>query len=246
VTGHRSFVTLSDIVPIPQRWLWENRIPLGAITTLVGDPGTGKSSLSMDIAARTTTARPMPNETSGHDPAGVVILQGEDTNTTVRRSIDAAGGDPSRILLLSSEADGSLSESLLPECIPSIHSAVDQIGARLVVIDPLNAFVRTSTTNDQAVRRAIGPLARLAEEREVAVVLISHLSKSGSQPALYRAAGSIAIVGLSRSVLVAAPEPACDVPFRCVLASVKNNQAAAESLSYRTRLTEGGRWRNRG
>src|SRR5262249_60590266 len=87
---------LSDVTPKPVDWLWPDYIPLGKITVLDGDPGLGKSLLTLDIAARTSTARAMPDGTVGDctEPAGVVLLSAEDDPAdTLRPRLEAAGAD---------------------------------------------------------------------------------------------------------------------------------------------------------
>jgi hypothetical protein len=51
---------LSEVVEESVEWLWEGRIPLAKITVIDGDPGTGKSALTIDLAARVSTGRDMP------------------------------------------------------------------------------------------------------------------------------------------------------------------------------------------
>src|SRR6516162_9683466 len=59
--GSAVFVKLSDVQTKKLRWLWHSRIPLGKVTVLDGDPGLGKSLLSIEIATCLSTAKPMPN-----------------------------------------------------------------------------------------------------------------------------------------------------------------------------------------
>ncbi len=60
---HLTIRSLASIPPKPLDWLWTSRIPRGKITLLAGDPGTGKTALTLDLAARLSNALPMP-----HDP----------------------------------------------------------------------------------------------------------------------------------------------------------------------------------
>jgi hypothetical protein len=105
--------------------------------------------------------------------------------------------------------------------------------AQLVVVDPIMAFLDANIigSSDQAVRRALSPLAQLAEKHQSTVLLVRHLNKSGGWRSLYRGGGSIAFVGACRSAWLIARDP--QEPTRCVLAQVKNNLAPPQpSLSY--------------
>ena len=96
-------VKLADVTPEPVRWLWPGRIPLGKLSILDGDPGLGKSLITLDLAARVSAGRPMPDGTLPDldGPAGVVLLTAEDDPAdTIRPRLDAAGADCSRIVLL--------------------------------------------------------------------------------------------------------------------------------------------------
>jgi hypothetical protein len=118
--------------------------------------------------------------------------------------------------------------------MPLVERAVEQVGARLVVIDPITSFFSGNLTCDQSARKALGPLAEFADRHNLAVVLIRHLTKSGRGNPLYRGAGSIAIIGAARSGLIVGNDPACDDKYQHVLAHYKGNRGSAGSLAYRT------------
>jgi hypothetical protein len=114
-----------------------------------------------------------------------------------------------------------------------LEAAIEEIGAKLLVLDPLNAFLpdRVDTRTDHHIRRALKPLAALAERTGVAVVVIRHLNKSGGQNPKYRGGGSIGIFGAARASLLAAPDP--DDPTRKVLARNKCNLGpSVRALAY--------------
>jgi hypothetical protein len=220
-------------------WLWPGRIPLGKLTILDGDPGLGKSVLTLDLAACVTGGRSLPFEerAPGEDrePAGVVLLTAEDgLEDTIRPRLDAAGADVGRVLALDKIPDGTgIRLPVLPDDIPCIKQAVERMAARLVIIDPLTAFLGgdTNSHRDQDVRRALHPLAVMAQETGAAVVVIRHLNKAAGGNPLYRGGGSIGIIGAARSGLLVAADP--ENPDRRVLASTKCNLARLPaSLSF--------------
>ncbi len=233
--GQALVVNLTDVVPERVSWLWPGRIPLGKVTLLEGDPGLGKSVLTCDLAARLTHGDPMPD---GFAPAagGVVILSAEDgLADTIRPRLEAAGADLSRVVsvpVVRSAKGERLPE--LPTDLEELERVIRAAGARLVIIDPLMAFLGSEVNSwrDQDVRRALAPLARVAEETGAAVVVVRHLNKGTGTPAIYRGGGSIGIAGAARSVLLVAKDP--EDEQRRVLAPVKSNLGApAPALAFR-------------
>ncbi len=226
---------LSEVQPERLEWLWRGRVPLGKLTVLDGDPGLGKSAVTLDVAARVSAGRELPDgERRG--PAGVVLLSAEDgLADTIRPRLDAAGADTERIVALSTVGEGSANERTL--CVPKdlrlIERAVERVGAALVIVDPLMAFLggKTDSHKDQDVRRALAPLAALAERTRAAVLIVRHLNKTAGGNTLYRGGGSIGIIGAARSGLVVAQDP--EDPERRILAANKHNLSrAAQSLVF--------------
>lgn len=226
---------LSEVQAEPVRWLWPGRVPLGKITVLDGDPGLGKSTISLDLAARVTDGRPMADGSPGVG-GGVVLLTAEDgLSDTVKPRLEVAGADLDRVLSLEHVGTGRNRRPLvLPDDLEVIAAAIERIGAVLVVIDPLMAYLNSSVDShrDQDVRRVLAILAALAASTGAAILLVRHLNKSAVGNPLYRGGGSIGIVGAARSGLVVGRDPEDDT--RCILAMSKSNLAKrAPSLAYR-------------
>src|SRR5437763_6171188 len=91
---------LSDVETQQVDWLWQRRIPLGKITILDGDPGMGKSLLSICIAACVSTGQPMPDGVPGKQGKVILIAPEDAAEDTIKPRVEAAGGDPSQVLLL--------------------------------------------------------------------------------------------------------------------------------------------------
>ena len=233
------FITLADYRPKDVCWLWPGRIPYGSITVIEGDPGTNKTTLSYNIVANVTTGNPMYGCTGSQEPGTAILLQAEDALDAASRNIKAAGADLARVFVYE-KGSVSIGKPLeLPNDLEFVASEVAATKARLVVIDPISAFFAVNLNNDQAVRRALQPLAQLAEDNCTAVVLIRHLTKSGSTNPLYRGAGSIGLVAAARSTLLVAPDPG-DLEHR-VVAQVKSSLSAlSSSLSFRPVARDGG------
>lgn len=234
---------LSGIEPEEVSWLWPSWLALGKLALVDGDPGLGKSAMTLDLAARVSAGNPFPDGAEC-EPAGVVLLSAEDgLADTIRPRLDAAGADTSKILALATVPDEEGHDRLLsiPEDLPIIEKGIRRVGARLVVVDPLMAFLSgdTNSHRDQDVRRALAPLAGLAEKTGASVLVVRHLNKAGANNPLYRGGGSIGIIGAARMAFVVGKDPQDE--DRRVLASTKNNLAPApQSLMFGLQGTDSG------
>ncbi len=218
--------SMSGVHARPVEWLWPGWVPLGKLTVLDGDPGVGKSTLLLDLAARLSRDGVMPDGARGPLGAALILSAEDGEEDTIRPRLAAAGAVLERICTLPTvrDEDGEMRPPEIPLDLPAIDAAVRQFGARLLVIDPLMAYLTGADASvDQEVRRALFKLSRLAERRECAVVCLRHLSKVGGDKAVYRGGGSIGIVAAARSGLVVAADP--DQPGRRILAAAKCNLA---------------------
>lgn len=234
--AHSHVVRLADVKPERLDWLSPGRLAAGKLTVLDGDPGLGKSTLLCDWAARVSTGQPLPDGEPGR-PRGVVLLSAEDgLGDTIRPRLEAAGAELARVVALPAVPDGTL-EGRFPELpldVAYIRGQVDQHDVALLIIDPLMAYLGSGVNSwrDQDVRRALAPLASMADATGCAVVLVRHLNKAPGGNALYRGGGSIGIIGAARCGLLVAADP--DNEERRVLASTKSNLAKPpESIAFR-------------
>lgn len=223
----------SEVRPSTIRWLWKQRIPFGKPAMLEGDPGLGKSLVSVDVAARYTTGRAMPLEDCAEygEPGGVVFLASEDglEDTIVPRFL-AAGGDPKRAARLSLVLDGKSGLMRTPTVgdLAAWEEAAQDMQAGLFVIDPLTGHLPQAVNSwrDEQMRAVLTPLADFAERLGIAVLPIRHYTKDADRSALYRGTGSIAITALARSVMSVLVDPTrADLDNRYILAPVKLNGA---------------------
>ena len=229
-------VLVADVDREPVRWLWPERIPLGKVTVLDGDPGTGKSTLTLTITAKVSTGSPFPDG-SRPERADTILLSAEDDIAdTIRPRLEAAGADLARCWVLPDvqpEPDRPPRPPELPTDLDALEGMVKDKQAALVVIDPIAAFLSGAVDmhRDQDVRRALAPLAYMAARTGAAVLIVPHMNK-GQGSALYRGSGSIGIVGAARSGLLVAPDP--NDEDRRILAMNKTNLAKKRgSLAYR-------------
>ena len=238
--GGAVLTRLSDVKPEHVQWLWPGRIPVGKLVTLDGDPGLGKSTLALALAATITTGGVWPDGGCCEQPGAVLLLSAEDgLADTVRPRLDAAGADVTQVHAVEGMPtigqDGEI--TLRPPTLADVHAlelAVIDTGARLIVVDVVMAYLPSGTDahRDQDVRAVLGRLSGLADRTGCSVLLLRHLNKASGRDPLYRGGGSIGIVGAARSGLLVASDP--DDPERRVLASVKSNLGPPpESLAYR-------------
>ncbi len=226
--GGPVLVQLSRVQREAVRWLWQNRIPLGRLTGVVGDPGVGKSWLTLALASAVTTGAGLPGQESSCEPGKFLLLTAEDgLADTVRPRMEDMGADLEQVTVLTAVRDAKGNErhpSLLAD-IPSIDSVLAGGGYKLVIIDPLNAYLGVSldTHRDAALRSALTPLAALAERQGVAVLFVHHLTKGQRDRAIYRLQGNIAVVAASRVVHLVGVNP--DDETDRVFATIKNNLA---------------------
>lgn len=231
---------LSDITSEPLHWLWEKRIPLGKLTTLDGDPGLGKSLLTLDLAARVTTGRPMPDGTPGVSGTVVLIAPEDGAADTIKPRIEAADGDPSRIRLLNLVKSACpipdntlLSPFTFSEHLFTFVRTIIETLPVLVILDPFIAMLgpRISAYSDQKIRKTLSQLALLAAHANCAIIVVRHLNKGTSQNPLYQSSGSIGIIATVRTGFLVARHPSDE--NRRLLVPIKNNLSAkADTLAY--------------
>jgi putative DNA primase/helicase len=218
----------SDITPEPLRWLWPGRIPVGKVTLLIGDPGLGKSLLTIDIASRVTRGTPFPDDTSCETGAVIMASAEDDPADTIRPRLDAANADVLRVHTLEGVRttlnDGNTCEQRfhLGTGIAALEGVLLRIpGVRLIVIDPISAFLgNTDGKANAEVRGLLSPLAALAARHHVAILCVTHLRKSAGT-AIHRSIDSIAFTAAARASWAVAPDPS--EPERRLMLSVKQN-----------------------
>ncbi len=190
--GPEACVPLAQIDSQPVQWLWRNYVPVGRATLLSGDPNCGKTFLALDLAARLSRGLSWPDGSPGIAPANILYLTVEDNAAdTIRPRIDNLGGDPERILILNPKSDSFLSFAGKAG-VRTLEDMVKKIkDVRLVCIDPILDFSGPVDPNSpEQVRALLGPLIRIAQTYNFALLLIGHLNKAQSLSALYRSSGT--------------------------------------------------------
>lgn len=202
-------------------------IPKGKLTILQGDPGVGKTAAACSLAALVSTGRSVEgNEPHETEKRPVLMLSVEDDLPVLRGRIEADGGDIGNIYAFSQAAELSFSDE-------RVEQLIKQIGAGLVVFDPLQAFLGAKVDMYRAneTRPVLARLADVAARNDCAIVIISHEGKGDGRKAIHKTLGSVDIVGASRSVLQVGYNP--DNRKERVLIHIKTNiSERGESLAY--------------
>lgn len=224
-------VRASEIPCTPINWLWPQRIVGDGLTIITGPVGVSKSLISVDVAARVSTGHKWPDGT-GNAPLGTVILFGaeDDAGKVVVPRLKAAGADLERVLVCQgTQGDAEEPENVILERhIDQLRAALDTVtDCRLIVFDPLPDYLAADENSSREVRAALMPLARLAQERNVAVVAVLHQNKKTDLTTVQRIAGSGAFVQIARIVLAIGIHPedmeVADAEKRRVMLVSKSN-----------------------
>lgn len=191
-------IRMSEVDTQAVEWLWEPYIPFGKVTIVQGNPGEGKTTFALRLAAACTTGRTLPNM-KPLPPFNVIYQTAEDgLGDTVKPRLMEADADLDRVLVI----DEAKQELTLSD--ERIEKAITQTGARLIILDPIQAYMGEKADMNRAneVRPIFRRLADVAERTGCAVILIGHLNKAAGGQSAYRGLGSIDFRAAARSVLL--------------------------------------------
>ena len=202
-----SLVRASDVIPEPINWLWNGWLAAGKMHVFGGAPGTGKTTISMGLAATVTTGGRWPDGTRSI-AGNVVIWSGEDdpADTLIPR-LALSGANLSRVYFISDIREGNERRSFDParDMEPLRRKLAEIGGVRLLVVDPVVSAIAGDSHKNAEVRRGLQPLVDLAGTMRCALLGITHFSKgTGGRDPVERLTGSLAFGALARVVLVAA------------------------------------------
>ena len=192
-------IQMSSVQSEEVRWLWYPYIPLGKLTIVQGDPGEGKTTLVLALIAALTRGEALPECNSAEPPMTAIYQTAEDgLADTIKPRLETMGADCSRVFVI----DESRKElSMLDE---RLEIAIHETEARLVVLDPVQAYLGSNVDMHRAneIRPILKRVASLAEQNNCAVILIGHMNKAQGLKASYRGLGSIDFRAAARSVLL--------------------------------------------
>ena len=217
----------SDIEIKPVKWLWEGQIARGKLTIITGEPGLGKSQITVFIASVVSKGGKWPVDGGPAPKGSVVMINAEDDPAdTIRPRLEALEANLNQIQIIDGIEDQEQTTSFkLDEHVDVLQQILEEKGdVILLVIDPITAYLgRTDSYKDAELRSLIEPLVKMAEKHNVAVLAVAHPNKSEDKKAIHRVSGSIAFTAAPRAVFMVTVDK--DDPDRRLMLPIKNNLA---------------------
>lgn len=230
-------ISMDEIEEKEVEWLWYPYIPYGKITIVQGDPGEGKTTTILRISALLSRGEKLPCDDTEREPINIIYQTAEDgLDDTVKPRLLEANADCSRIKVID-ESDKSL--SMIDE---RIEQALIETGARVVILDPIQAYLGKDVNMNCAneIRDVMKQIGQLANRLKCAIILVGHMNKGGGKSA-YRGLGSIDFQAVARSVLVVGRVK--DNPTTRVIAQSKSSLAPeGDSISFELDKETGFHW----
>jgi AAA domain/Bifunctional DNA primase/polymerase, N-terminal len=236
----------SEIKMEPVCWLWDQRIAIGKLCLIAGEPGLAKSQVTLWLASEVTTGDVLPSGSAA--PHGrVVILSAEDApEDTIIPRLKAVDADLDRISIISmvrETKDGvSAQRSFdLQLDLPALEKEIAKLAdVKLIVIDPIASYMgkRVDSHKNAEVRAVLEPVATFAAKHKVTVLGVTHFSKGAGPTAINKFIGSIAFIAAARSAFVVTMDPESEDEDRRLFLPVKNNLAKlGHGLAFRVEQT---------
>jgi len=133
----------------------------GAVVLVAGEPGTGKSTLVLDVAARAARQGQRVLYVSGEESAAQIRMRAERIEAMAKN------------LFLAAETD-----------LATVLGHVDQTQPDLVIVDSVQTIasneVEGAAGNVSQIREAAASLIQLAKTRSISILLVGHVTKDGS------------------------------------------------------------------
>lgn len=213
-----SLTYLNTIHSREVKWLWYPYIPYGKITIIQGDPGDGKTTFILSLIAGLTRTGYLPCSKEKLFCKAIYQNTEDDLADTIKPRLERHGADCSKVCFINK------SEQLLldDDCL---ETAIIESQAKLLVLDPLQAFVGENIDMNRAnsIRPRLSKLKCIAEKTGCAIVIIGHLNKKAGGKLDYRGLGSIDIQAAARSVILIGKHE--EFPNFRFVAQQKNNLA---------------------
>lgn len=233
INENKYFIKYSDVETKQIDWLWFPYIPKGMVSIVQGDPKSGKTFMLIDIISRITRGDYKPLSDEKFDVGNVIFQNSDDPiEYSLKGRFEKQKADTTRVFCVDEKK-----EKLYFNNLDKLKKLIEEKKPVLVVIDPIQAYMGDGDSNSMVqVRNALAPLKILAEQYNVAIVLVQHLKKGNETKAIYKGAGSIDFVGFARSMLMVVKDTENDE--RLFIHTTSNVAKEGHCLSYK--ITENG------
>ncbi|MBE6105341.1 AAA family ATPase [Anaerovibrio lipolyticus] len=232
------YTLYSEVKSQPVEWLWYPYIPYGKITLLQGDPGDGKSTMIVNLISTLSTSGYMPSGNKLPFPVKTIYQCSEDgIEDTIKPRLERYGADCRKVAFISEQ------ESPLKISDDRLRQAVESFGARLVVIDPIQAYIGddASMFNVGSIRQVMKSINNWANKRKCAVILVGHMTKKEHAKDLYRSMGSIDFIASARSVLYVSKHKSLK-NIRCVQHVKSSLAPLGKTIGFEIGSSHGFKW----
>ena len=192
-------ISLDNIESREVEWLWKPYIPLGKLTIIEGDPGSGKTMLALRLASQLSKGVALPFVEEHKEPMNIIYQTVEDAyDDTIKPRLEKMYGNYANIHFIDESKD------FLCMSDERIEEAIIRTNAKLLVLDPVQSYLGANVNINSAneVRSALNNLVEIAKRTGCAIILISHLNKKNSSKAIGRHIGTMDLTATARSVLL--------------------------------------------
>ena len=228
INENKYFIKYSDVETKQIDWLWFPYLPKGMVSIVQGDPTCGKTFMLIDIISRITRGDYKPLSCEKFDVGNVIFQNSDDPiEYSLKERFEKQKADTTRVFCVDEKQ-----EKLYFNSLEKLEKLIEEQKPVLVVIDPIQAYMGDGDSNSMVqVRNALAPLKILAEQYNVAIVLVQHLKKGNETKAIYKGAGSIDFVGFARSMLMVVKDTGNDE--RLFIHTTSNVAKEGHCLSYK-------------
>ena len=232
-------IHMEEVVSKEVSWLWYPYIPYGKITVIEGDPGEGKTTLVLKLAAMLSKGLPLPcDDDRPYEPIHIIYQTAEDgIDDTIKPRLEQNGADCSMIRVIDeTEKELSMTDERLEQ-------AIVETNAKLIILDPIQAYIGATVDMHRAneIRPVLKKLGMIAEKYQCAVILIGHMNKASGSKSTYRGLGSIDIMAAVRS-LIFIGKVRKDPTTRVLIHEKSSLAPPGETMAFKLGDEEGFRW----
>lgn len=229
----KDYIKYADVETKEIEWLWFPYLPKGMVSIVQGDPKNGKTFMLIDIISRITRGDYKPLSNDKFEIGNVIFQNSDDPiEYSLKKRFEQQNADTEKVFAIDENT-----KKLYFKDLSRLEKLIKEQKPVLIVIDPIQAYMGDGDSNSMVqVRNALAPLKTLAEEYNVAIVLVQHLKKGNETKAIYKGAGSIGFVGFARSMVMVVKDTENDE--RLFIHTTSNVAKEGNCLSYK--ITENG------